>query len=109
MCIRDSADNVTYVTVDLALDHPVQHLGFARGELEAQRHGFDHTLVRYLLHDDEPVAAALAVANLLVQAKGQPLGTESVSYTQLDVYKRQDQELRMCFPSRSAPPLWWTA
>ena len=67
------AQDVANVAVDLALDHPVQHLGLARCELEAQGDGLDHGFIRHLLHDDEPVAAALGVTDLLVQAKGQAL------------------------------------
>jgi mono/diheme cytochrome c family protein len=38
---RAGAQDVADVAVGLALDHPVQHLGLARGELEGQAHGLD--------------------------------------------------------------------
>ena len=71
---RARPQDVADVAVDLALDHPVQHLGFAVGELEREAHGFNHAFVRHLTHDDEPVAATFAVTDLLVQAESQAFG-----------------------------------
>src|SRR3990167_4773697 len=63
--------DVADVAVDLALEYPVQHLGLARREPESQAHGFDDLGVGHLAHHQQPVAAALAVARLLVQAEGE--------------------------------------
>ena len=43
---RAGAEDVADVAVGLALGHPVQHLGLARGEAEGERHRLDHRGVR---------------------------------------------------------------
>ena len=58
---RAGPEDFADVLVGLALDHPVEHLRLAPGELEGMSQRLDRRLVRFLAHADQPLALGSAV------------------------------------------------
>ena len=64
------AQYIANVTVNFSFDDSVQHFSLSSSELKGQAHGLNHSFVRDLLHDDEPVI----VSGFLMEPESQPFG-----------------------------------